>query len=77
VLRAWADRAGADPLTAAHVAALDALLTDWHGQGPVDLPGGVRAVRASGKLVTGTTPTPPNESNPPAPTPPAQEQSRA
>jgi len=66
VLRAWAECAGAEPLTATHLAALDALVTDWHGQGPVDLPGGiravrepgtpggVRAVRASGKLVTGT-----------------------
>ncbi len=28
----------------AHVLALDALLTDWHGQGAVDLPGHVRGV---------------------------------
>jgi tRNA(Ile)-lysidine synthase len=34
-----------------HVRALDALLTDWHGQGPVDLPGHVRGVRRDGLLV--------------------------
>ncbi len=51
VLRGWARRHGADPLSAERTAALDALITDWHGQGPVDLPGGVRVVRASGKLV--------------------------
>jgi hypoxanthine phosphoribosyltransferase len=32
------------------IAALDALITGWHGQGPVDLPGGLRVRRASGKL---------------------------
>ena len=41
---------GARPLTAVHTAALDALVTAWHGQGPVDLPGGRRVVRASGRL---------------------------
>lgn len=50
VLRAWAHARGAAPLGAPHVAALDALVTGWHGQGPVDLPGGLRARRASGKL---------------------------
>ncbi len=34
-----------------HVLALDALLVDWHGQGPVHLPGGVEAVRECGRLV--------------------------
>jgi tRNA(Ile)-lysidine synthase len=34
-----------------HVLALDALLTDWHGQGPVDLPGHVRGVRRDGVVV--------------------------
>jgi tRNA(Ile)-lysidine synthase len=41
-----------------HVLAVDALVTDWHGQRWVDLPGHVRAVRRSGVLrferVTGT-----------------------
>jgi tRNA(Ile)-lysidine synthetase-like protein len=37
-------------LTAAHVQAIDALVTDWHGQGGVALPGGDRVVRASGRI---------------------------
>ncbi|HEX7355759.1 MAG TPA: tRNA lysidine(34) synthetase TilS [Mycobacteriales bacterium] len=37
-------------LAAAHVDALDSLVTDWHGQGPVGLPGGVRVVRASDRI---------------------------
>jgi tRNA(Ile)-lysidine synthase len=50
VLRAWAAGVGAGPLSAERTAALDALVSDWHGQGPVDLPGGVQVVRASGRL---------------------------
>jgi tRNA(Ile)-lysidine synthase len=50
VLRMWAHAAGARPLAAERTAALDALITDWHGQGPVNLPGGVSVVRASGRL---------------------------
>ncbi|UJP40899.1 tRNA lysidine(34) synthetase TilS [Cellulomonas palmilytica] len=39
-----------------HVLELDALLTDWHGQGPLTLPGRVVAVRRCGRLVvTGAT----------------------
>jgi tRNA(Ile)-lysidine synthase len=34
-----------------HVLALDALVTDWHGQGAVDLPGHVRGTRVDGALV--------------------------
>ncbi len=37
-------------LTAAHVDALEALVLDWHGQGPVSLPGGAVAVRRSGRI---------------------------
>jgi tRNA(Ile)-lysidine synthase len=37
-------------LTAVHVEALDALVPRWHGQGPVGLPGGVEAVRRSGRI---------------------------
>ena len=50
VLRLAALRAGARDaeLFHEHVRALDALLTDWHGQGPVDLPGHVRGVRRDG-----------------------------
>ena len=53
VLRQALVRAGcpAGSLGRAHVLAVDALLTNWRGQGPVSLPGGVRATRASGMLV--------------------------
>jgi tRNA(Ile)-lysidine synthase len=43
VLHAWARElgAGGSALSHRHVAALDALVTGWRGQGPVYLPGGV------------------------------------
>jgi tRNA(Ile)-lysidine synthase len=47
VLRRWV---GA-PLTAVQLLALDALVTDWHGQGPVSLPSGREVRRASGMLL--------------------------
>jgi len=50
VLRSWARAHGTAPLTSRHTAALDALVTGWHGQGPIDLPGGFAAARASGRL---------------------------
>lgn len=31
------------------------LVTDWHGQGPIDLPGGIRATRAGTNVVFSTT----------------------
>ncbi len=37
-------------LTAAHVAELDRLVTDWHGQRWVELPGGRRAARVQGHI---------------------------
>ena len=53
VLRSAALAAGcpAGALTAAHVARIEELVTDWHGQRWVDLPGGVRAMRRSGRSV--------------------------
>jgi tRNA(Ile)-lysidine synthase len=52
-LRAAAISAGSPPtdLTAAHIAHLDGLITRWHGQGPLDLPGRVAALRADGRIV--------------------------
>lgn len=41
VLRMYAAEVGANALSQRHVTALDALITDWRGQGPVALPGGV------------------------------------
>jgi tRNA(Ile)-lysidine synthase len=51
VLRAWAAHAGAGALSAERTRALDALVIGWHGQGPVQLPGGVAVRRTSGRLV--------------------------
>jgi tRNA(Ile)-lysidine synthase len=52
VLRRAALAAGcpASDLAAGHVAELDRLVTAWRGQGPLHLPGGVRAARACGTL---------------------------
>ncbi|WP_262282686.1 tRNA lysidine(34) synthetase TilS [Micromonospora sp. MA102] len=54
VLHAWARELGAPPaaLSHRHVAALDALVTDWHGQGPAHLPGGLPVRRHGGRLTT-------------------------
>lgn len=54
VLHAWARELGASPaaLSHRHVAALDALVTDWHGQGPAYLPGGLPVRRQAGRLTT-------------------------
>ncbi|MGY1820644.1 tRNA lysidine(34) synthetase TilS [Geodermatophilus sp. SYSU D00079] len=51
VLRGWLRGAGVPDLQAVHLAAVDALLTRWRGQGRVHLPGGAGVVRASGRLV--------------------------
>jgi tRNA(Ile)-lysidine synthase len=50
VLRSWLRAGGVPDLQGVHLAAVDALLTDWRGQGRVDLPGGAGVVRASGTL---------------------------
>ncbi|HEY0119152.1 MAG TPA: tRNA lysidine(34) synthetase TilS [Cellulomonas sp.] len=51
-LRAAAVAAGATPgsLGRVHVLALDSLVVDWRGQGPVPLPGGIEGVRRCGRL---------------------------
>jgi tRNA(Ile)-lysidine synthase len=51
VLRGWLSAAGIADLQWVHLRGVDALLTRWHGQGRVDLPGGAGVVRASGRLV--------------------------
>jgi tRNA(Ile)-lysidine synthase len=52
VLRRAALAAGAPggELFARHVEAMDQLVTAWHGQGPVHLPGNVRMGRQAGRL---------------------------
>jgi tRNA(Ile)-lysidine synthase len=50
VLRDWLAAVCPHALSGVHLAALDALVVSWHGQGPIDLPGGYRVERASGTL---------------------------
>ncbi len=50
VLRDWLREAGATDLSAAHVAGVDALVTDWHGQRWAEVPG-VRVHRRDGLLL--------------------------
>jgi tRNA(Ile)-lysidine synthase len=52
-VKRWAERACGRAVTAPHVAALRALVEDWHGQGPVTLPGGVRVRREGARLASG------------------------
>ena len=40
VIKAAAERAGLGSLTSAHIDAIDMLMTNWHGQGSLDVPGG-------------------------------------
>ncbi len=58
VMRRTALAAGADPsaLAASHLAELDRLITDWHGQLRIELPGGVACVRVGDCLTYVTTP---------------------
>jgi tRNA(Ile)-lysidine synthase len=58
VLRRAAIDAGspATDLDAGHVVELDRLVTDWHGQGPLHLPGAVSASRACGRLALSRQP---------------------
>jgi tRNA(Ile)-lysidine synthase len=68
VLRGWLRTGGVRDLQAVHLAAVDTLLTDWRGQGRVDLPGGAGVVRTSGRLVllppAEGAPTPQNHEEP-------------
>jgi len=59
VLHAWARELGAPggALSHRHVAALDTLVLDWHGQGPTMLPGGIVVGRQAGHLVRVTVVT--------------------
>lgn len=42
--------APAGSLTAGHVAGCDRLVVDWHGQGPLHLPGDLRVTRTDGRV---------------------------
>jgi tRNA(Ile)-lysidine synthase len=49
-LKLWAEQECGRAVTSAHVDALRALVEDWHGQGPVALPGGGHVARVHGRL---------------------------
>ncbi len=52
VLRRWVKGLGVPggALSHRHIDALDALVTDWHGQGPTALPGGIEVQRRGRRL---------------------------
>jgi len=49
-LAIYANGAPAGKLSAEHMAPIEALITDWKGQGEISLPGGVKVSRISGRL---------------------------
>jgi tRNA(Ile)-lysidine synthase len=53
IMRTWLIEGGvpAGRLSAEHIQRIDALVTDWKGQGAVALPGGVEVVRDYGRLI--------------------------
>jgi tRNA(Ile)-lysidine synthase len=50
-LKCWAERLTGRAMSSVQVDALRALVEDWSGQGPVDVPGGVRIRRTDGRLL--------------------------
>lgn len=52
VLHAWARELGVpgSALSYVHITAVDALLTSWHGQGPIPLPGALTVTRTAALL---------------------------
>jgi tRNA(Ile)-lysidine synthase TilS/MesJ len=49
-VKRWAEERAGRAVGKAHVDALRALVEDWHGQGPVALPGGGQVTRVAGRL---------------------------
>jgi len=54
VLRLWLSVRGVAELGSVHLDEVGRLITDWHGQGPIDLPGGFCLGRTSGTLTLKT-----------------------
>ncbi|MGI8625967.1 MAG: tRNA lysidine(34) synthetase TilS [Geodermatophilaceae bacterium] len=50
VLRLWLIGRSVPELGSVHLAEVGRMITDWHGQGPLDLPGGFSLTRTSGTL---------------------------
>lgn len=51
IVKRWLDDRFGALTGSAHVEAIDALVADYHGQGPVYLPGGSRVVRERGRIL--------------------------
>ena len=54
-LAALRSGAPAGTLAATHIEAVDALITGWRGQGPLQLPGSIEVRRTNGRLAFGET----------------------
>ena len=50
----YAAGAPSGSISADHIVPIEALITNWHGQGSADLPGGVKVARISGRLSLST-----------------------
>ena len=50
IYKVMCERCGATELDAGHIAGIDELITRWHGQGILNLPGRVNAARKYGRL---------------------------
>lgn len=50
IYKSMCERCGAVELDAGHISGIDELVTRWHGQGTLNLPGGVNAAREYGRL---------------------------
>jgi tRNA(Ile)-lysidine synthase len=50
IYKVMCERCGAIELDAGHIAGIDELITRWHGQGTLNLPGRVNAAREYGRL---------------------------
>ncbi len=59
MLKLVAESRGAGPVTSAHVQSMDALVTQYRGQGAVSLPGGYEARREYGRLIVDVRPPTP------------------
>jgi len=50
IYKVMCERSGATELDSGHIAGIDELITRWHGQGTLNLPGRVNAAREYGRL---------------------------
>lgn len=50
IYKTMCERSGATELDSGHIAGIDELVTRWHGQGTLNLPGRVNAAREYGRL---------------------------